>query len=114
MNLPAVRDVSRIGNAVRISLSVPTELDVFQGHFPGEPILPGVVQIDWAVRLAAEHFAIEPVASDFQVKFRQVVRPGQDLSMTLTLDPQGRHIAFEYRTGADIVSSGKIRLGALS
>jgi 3-hydroxymyristoyl/3-hydroxydecanoyl-(acyl carrier protein) dehydratase len=112
MKLPAVRDLARDGDAVRMRLSIPAELDAFQGHFPGEPILPGVVQVDWAVRFAAEHFATAPAAGDFQVKFRQLVRPDHDLALLLTLDGQRRHVAFEYRVGDDIVSSGKFKLGS--
>lgn len=112
MKLPAVRNLTRNGDAVRMKLAIPADLDAFQGHFPGEPILPGVVQVDWAVRFATEHFATAPAACDFQVKFRQVVRPDHDLALTLTLDGQRRHVAFEYRVANDIVSSGKIRLDA--
>ena len=34
-------------------IAVPDDLFFLQGHFPQQPILPGVVQIHWAIMLAA-------------------------------------------------------------
>ena len=51
-----------------------------------------------------------PAATDFQVKFRQLIRPLDPLSLALRMDPHRRHIGFEYRVGDATVSSGKIKL----
>lgn len=51
---------------------------VFAGHFPGEPILPGVYQIEMA-RQAAEHDLDRTLAivKIVKAKFSRVVRPGE-------------------------------------
>ncbi len=74
--------------------------------------MPGVVQIDWVTRLAAYHFEIERfAATDFQVKFRSIIRPGPDLRLTLRLDRMSGSLSFEYHSMGVAASSGRIRLG---
>lgn len=108
MSLPTILSTHESVDAVTYKLSVPGDLDVFRGHFPGRPILPGVVQVDWAARLAARRWTVPSVARDFQVKFRNVISPGAKVTLALRLDrPKGR-VHFEYRVGEQIMSSGRI------
>jgi 3-hydroxymyristoyl/3-hydroxydecanoyl-(acyl carrier protein) dehydratase len=99
------------GDAATIDLALPADHAAFLGHFPGRPVLAGVLQLDWAMRFAARCFALEQiVAQDFQVKFRRVIGPDEDLSLVLRLDRVRAQVAFEYRIAGEIASSGKIRL----
>ncbi|PKU24593.1 hydroxymyristoyl-ACP dehydratase [Telmatospirillum siberiense] len=83
----------------------------FDGHFPGHPILPGVLQLDWALRLAERYFGLEPaVGRDFQIKFRHAILPEADVILSLRLDA-GRRLDLEYRVGEVVASTGRVRLG---
>ena len=96
-------------------LDLPAGHDAFAGHFPGRPIFPGVVQIDWAVRLAETHLDSRlPAACDYQVKFRRVVAPGADLTLELRVERARGVLHFTYRSGDEIASTGRIRLDAAS
>jgi 3-hydroxymyristoyl/3-hydroxydecanoyl-(acyl carrier protein) dehydratase len=108
---PLVSAVVQSGpDQVRISLVLPSDHPAFAGHFPGQPILPGVVQIDWATRLADTYLASGFLAAcDFQVKFRQVITPEAALSLDLRFDRVHRVLEFSYRIGDAVVSSGRIR-----
>jgi 3-hydroxymyristoyl/3-hydroxydecanoyl-(acyl carrier protein) dehydratase len=87
------------------------DLAQVEGHFPGLPIVPGVAQVDWAVKLAARHLGLGiEVAQWFQIKFRRVMVPGSEVTLTLGLNRARAKLAFEYRTGAEMLSSGSIRL----
>jgi 3-hydroxymyristoyl/3-hydroxydecanoyl-(acyl carrier protein) dehydratase len=111
--LPGSGDTSVPGNGgeVTIQLDLPAGHPAFLDHFPGRPILAGVLQIDWAMRFAARYLALDQtVAEDFQVKFRRVIGPGEDLSLLLRLDRSLSLVVFEYRIAGEIASSGKIRL----
>jgi 3-hydroxymyristoyl/3-hydroxydecanoyl-(acyl carrier protein) dehydratase len=103
--LPTVLAERRSAEGVELDLLVGPELAYFAGHFPGLPILPGVVQIDWAVKLAREKLG---VAGEFagaeNLKFLSIVKPGA--RPTLSLGPAGRRLRFSYDTPARAVSSG--------
>lgn len=90
-------------------LHVPHSLVHFAGHFEGLPILPGVVQIDWAVKLASVDVPdIRAVASVDQIKFTAPVPPGVVLKLTLKHDAQRRRMQFRYRLGERDCASGVI------
>jgi 3-hydroxyacyl-[acyl-carrier-protein] dehydratase len=72
------------GRTVRAECLVPTESPVFEGHFPGHPLLPGVLMIEtmaqtggWLV-LAVLRFQRMPfLAQVKEAKLRSFVVPGQ-------------------------------------
>ena len=109
--MPEVRNATRHGTTVTVRLFVPRALAHFDGHFPGFPILPGVLQIDWAVRLARQHFA--PLGESYGVdafKCRAPVLPETELLLTLECDPGRMRFAY-VRADADAsrtVSSGTV------
>lgn len=108
---PEVLAVERAGGAVSLDLLVPATLPAFRGHFPGTPILPGVVQVDWAMRFAARHLDLrQRAARDFRVKFRRVVRPGARLRLVLRLERDGQRLVFEYRCGNEAVTGGHVAI----
>ncbi|MDP9127462.1 MAG: hypothetical protein M3N08_04280 [Pseudomonadota bacterium] len=127
MNLPPILSVHLVppldvgpsaGEAVLpdeaiCAIDVQADLPAFCGHFPAYPVLPGVVQIDWAVRLAAAYLGTDRLSPrDIQVKFRNIIRPGQPLSLRLKIDRFRQRLSFTYQSGEQIMALGQIRLGA--
>ena len=97
---------------VELELRVPPDLDYFAGHFPGMPILPGVVQVDWSIRLARARLPMRGgfVAAE-QLKFLSVVTPAALLTLTLELSVEKTRLKFSY-TGKDRkYSSGTLVFG---
>lgn len=95
-------------NAIERPWRVPADHPAFAGHFPGRPILPGVVLLDEALRAARE---LLPAARGWaipQAKFLQPVAPGDQL--VLHLNPlAGGGFAFEFRRAQATVASGQLR-----
>lgn len=72
----------------RFDWRVPEEHPAFAGHFPGHPILPGVVLLDRAIMLAQSQGA-EVGLTVSQCKFLSPVGPGDALVFALTPDARG-------------------------
>ena len=67
------------------TFDVPGDSPFFQGHFPGHPILPGVVALAW-MQAAADRLC-GAAAGDgtlLNVKFQTVITPGARLHLSLT------------------------------
>jgi 3-hydroxymyristoyl/3-hydroxydecanoyl-(acyl carrier protein) dehydratase len=109
MPVPAVL-LSRSASEAAFALTLAPECEAFRGHFPGDPILPGVVQVDWAIRLGLEVFGeLGPFRGLDQLKFLAPIRPLEAVALTLALEP-GR-LRFEYACGATRKASGLARFG---
>ncbi|MHC4879515.1 MAG: 3-hydroxyacyl-ACP dehydratase FabZ [Planctomycetota bacterium] len=73
---------------------IPEDLDVFRGHYPHFPILPGVLQLEAAFQAGAILIAQTQTVAQGQVpvvtrvnntKFRNAVRPGDMLDIEVEL-----------------------------
>lgn len=66
----------------------------FQGHYPGHPLVPGVILCECAMQAGAvllskfiEPGAGVPVATRLNdVKFKKMIRPGDTIELTITLN----------------------------
>lgn len=79
----------------------------FSGHFPGDPILPGIAQLKMVADLVAksETGALRMTGLS-RVKFRKIVRPGDVLDIKVTLsDKKGQYI-FKITSRDEDVCSG--------
>ncbi len=105
--LPAVITRVVLPNGVALQLEVPADLTWFDGHFPDDPILPGVAQIGWAIAFAREHFGLnaDPHKID-RVKFLHIARPGAHLELKLTCE--AACIRWQLRENAALLSSGRL------
>jgi acyl-coenzyme A synthetase/AMP-(fatty) acid ligase len=108
--IPPYEVISREGDAAQLKMTLPPTLAWFQGHFPGQPILPGISQVHMAVLLAGEVFGWAPEGSDLnRVKFKDIVRPGETLELTLTADRDKGRLGFRWlRANGGEASSGSV------
>ena len=85
-SFPHVRSVAVDAECLRVTLDVTPDLNCFRGHFPGQPVLPGVVQLHWAVLVAKAWLGWAGVPTEIKrLKFKKVLTPPQDLELTLRL-----------------------------
>lgn len=79
---------------ITASKTVGADLDLFQGHYPGFPVFPGVLQCEAAMQAGAVLIATQvampeghvPVATRLNnVQFRRMVRPGETMQIDVEL-----------------------------
>jgi 3-hydroxymyristoyl/3-hydroxydecanoyl-(acyl carrier protein) dehydratase len=99
-------------------VEIPVDHRCFPGHFPGQPILPGVLLLERVMALAQTSLA-RPLdeCTLHNIKFSASVAPGDVLDVQLTATPSNEY-RFTVRVfqgeGADgvIACSGQLRTGS--
>ena len=94
--------------AVETALAVARDHPAYAGHFPGHPVLPGVVIL--AEVLAAVEAATARGPEDWEIasaKFLSPVMPGTALTLVHELLDSGS-VRFEVRCAAGVVASGTL------
>lgn len=88
--------------------AVPVEHPAFPGHFPGRPIVPGVVLLDQAILFAEKMLGTR--VERWQIghaKFLSPVAPAEGLVFSLQATPRGA-IAFTVKSADRDVASGSL------
>ena len=93
---------------ISLDIQVPAESNWFSGHFPGEPILPGIAQLgmvfDAINRTENQNFKITGIR---RVRFKQIIRP--DDPLRVTVKPQKNSAGtydFRIQVNAELACSG--------
>ncbi|WP_202742612.1 AMP-binding protein [Acinetobacter calcoaceticus] len=104
---PVVLSQSQSSDDYILSLEFPPELACFKGHFPTQPIYPGVGQIGFL-----QYFA-KSIWSDLnwcqgyeQLKFQNLIRPYAIVQ--LKLSRKEHKVSFELRDSEQILASGRL------
>lgn len=110
MTLPVIRSQTHNENQCETVFHIISTDEYFSGHFSGQPIIAGVFQIDWAIKVAEHVFDLN-IAQHFvgmdAIKFKNIITPECDLKLVITKSLT--HIVFEYWVENTNMSSGKIR-----
>ena len=111
-----VLDLDLDARTIRTEATVPTSSTIFEGHFPGFPLMPGVLLLEvmaqtsgWLI-VGITQFSRMPFLAAFkEAKLRAFVNPGEQLQVSASLTHDGSGFA---RTKAEIRRDGKLACNA--
>ena len=79
------------------------------GHFPGNPVVPGVVLLDLVAATLAEALPEARLRAVAQAKFVQTLRPGE--TVTIALEAQSpERVRFDCRRDGASIAAGSLRI----
>ena len=109
ISAPGTLWLERSDHHARLDLNISDELSVFDGHFPGMPVLPGVALVDWAIRFGRECFSLPADFARMEaLKFQSLVRPGTRLTLHLDWRRDTHALNFRYNSALGIHASGRL------
>ena len=109
---PAIRVLESDATRILLELVVPPDLLYFDGHFGVAPVLPGVVQVDWALHYGRHYLGLGGAFQGINaLKFQQMIRPDQPVGLELVHDAAKGCLHFRYFSDAGAHASGRILLG---
>jgi 3-hydroxyacyl-[acyl-carrier-protein] dehydratase len=111
-----ILDLNTVEKTITVEAQVPTENTIFEGHFPGYPIMPGVLLIEsmaqtsgWLLVALMNFERMAFLAAVKEAKMRGFVAPGELLTVEASLVHEGSGYAI---TEAKVKVAGKLRANA--
>lgn len=115
MNATPAAPPSGVADDFLQAIEIAADHPAFAGHFPGKPIVPGVVLLDQVLLAIAPwlttHPGDPPRCEIANAKFLSPLTPGESLQLHATRQPgdNADTIRFELSCGARKVASGVIK-----
>lgn len=98
------------GEAMRAETSVSPDSPWFSGHFPNDPLLPGIAQLAMVKDLIRLFYPEELILAGVRrIRFKQVIRPDDCITIEANPDPKKRtEFQFVLRAEEVVACSGKL------
>ena len=107
-DFPRILAIHADSDAVTLQLDVTPDLSWFRGHFPGEPVLAGIIQTHWAVQAASVLFGLDgPPQHIKRLKFSNVIVPPRIVELMVARHGQ-REVQFRIQGEALQHSQGRL------
>lgn len=99
------------GKLISANAVAPKSSPWFSGHFPEEPILPGIAQLSMVFEIIKECNNKKDllIKSLKKIKFKSIIRPEELLNISVTLNEKSDNIySFKIISNDNIVCTGQM------
>ena len=109
LDWPRVISQEAVDGSVILQCYISPRLNYFDGHMPGRPILPGIVQVHWAEAYGRQLLVVTGRFERLEaIKFKQVILPRTEVRLRLDFNVETRKLDFIYDSDKGVHSSGRI------
>lgn len=100
--VPQIISSEILDNTGKINFTVNDGLPCLDGHFKGSPVVPGVVQLDWAMHFGRPLLKAGSTFSQMEViKFKQLMMPGDAVTLSLEFSQEKNKLNYSFRNTQD-------------
>ncbi len=97
--------------AIEAQVTTDPESPWFSGHFPGDPILPGIAQLKMVTDVVGKGVQKElHLLALSRIKFKKLIRPGDVLNIHAAAGTKENNYLFRITSDQDTVCSGTLTL----
>jgi acyl-CoA synthetase (AMP-forming)/AMP-acid ligase II/3-hydroxymyristoyl/3-hydroxydecanoyl-(acyl carrier protein) dehydratase len=109
---PELLNELRGSDFIERTCRVPEDLSCFAGHFPDVPVVPGVLQLDWAMECVRALLSREPRIAEIEsLKLIAPLRPGREFKIHTRITSEN-NVLLEITSTEAIHAKGRVRLAA--
>jgi len=101
--------ISQDKDRLLLKVNFPENSGLYAGHFPGFPLLPGVVQMNTAMRIYEKYYS-EPKQFNglHSLKFFYPILPGREIQLEINYDHEKKYLKFNYFDQVRSYSKGSV------
>mgnify|MGYP000037547630 CR=1 FL=1 len=108
--LPSINSIEQHSESVLLNLTINADLRCFKGHFDDVAVVPGVVQLDWAIFFAREYLLMQGDVQDVSVlKFQKLLLPDMKVQLEI-VKKSPKKFTFNYSMNDAKFSSARVEL----
>ena len=97
--------------AIRARVTTEADSPWFAGHFPGDPVLPGIAQLHMVsesiLKTVKQDLAVQSLS---RIKFKKLIRPGNILDILIETGKKENSYSFRITSEQQEVCSGRMVL----
>ena len=97
-------------DAINTIIRVPEQHACFAGHFPGQPIVPGALLIQWILREIHQQHPRGQVRAVNSIKFSASLKPGDQCMLETRYDEHSQKLRLSCLSGSTLICKGGVVL----
>ncbi|MCF6209263.1 MAG: AMP-binding protein [Gammaproteobacteria bacterium] len=112
LSISVLQQLLKKTDVIARSFTVPPQHPCFPAHFPGQPIVPGALLLQWVFAHVYNQYPGHTIRSVRSMKFLNSLHPGDHCRLELDSDPALQRLSIACYCRSDLVCKGVVELVA--